>query len=328
MPTNLPPEYFEAEKQYRAAQSTADKITRLEELMGTIPKHKGTDKLRADLRKRLSKLKASATAKKGPGRQESAYHIDREGAGQVTIAGPPNTGKSALLAALTNATPAVSGAPFTTWEPTPGMMVWENVQIQLIDTPPLNRDFVDPQLLDLIRRSDLLLLVVDLQTDPLGQLEDSIAFLREHRIAPQEHAEQRAEDPGLTIVQLLVVVNKNDDHASDELLDLFLELLEDEWPLVAVSVRTGRNLEQLKQVVVDRLEIIRVYAKPPGKKPDLDMPFVLPRGSTVDDLAGKVHKDFLEKLKAARVWGSGSFDGQMVGRDHVLADGDVVELRI
>ena len=264
MPTNPPPEYFEAETRYRAAQSTADKMTRLEELMGTIPKHKGTDKLRADLRKRLSKLKASATAKKGPGRQESAYHIDREGAGQVTIAGPPNTGKSALLAALTNATPDVSEAPFTTWDPTPGMMVWENIQVQLIDAPPLNRDFVEPQMLDLIRRSDLLLLVVDLQTDPLGQLEDSIAFLREHRIVPQQHADQRAEDPGLSLVRLLVVVNKNDDRASDELLDLFLELLEEEWPLVAVSVRTGRNLEQLKQVVVDRLEIIRTVTKEVG----------------------------------------------------------------
>jgi ribosome-interacting GTPase 1 len=328
MPTNLPPEYFEAEKRYRAAQSTADKIDRLEELMGTIPKHKGTDKLRADLRKRLSKLKSSATAKKAPGRQESAYHIDREGAGQVTIAGPPNTGKSALLAALTNATPDVSEAPFTTWEPTPGMMMWENVQIQLIDTPPLNRDFVEPHLLDLIRRSDLLLLVLDLQTDPLGQLEDSIAFLREHRISPQEHAEQQADDPGLTLVRLLVVVNKNDDQASDELLDLFLQLLEDDWSLVAVSVRTGRNLEALKRRVFEELEIIRVYAKPPGKKPDLDMPFVLRKGSTVDDLAGKVHKDFLDSLKSARVWGSGSFDGQMVGREHELADGDVVELRI
>jgi ribosome-interacting GTPase 1 len=328
MPTNLPPEYFEAEKLYRAAQSTAEKIARLEELMGTIPKHKGTDKLRADLRRRLSKLKDAAQAKKRPGRQESVYHIDKEGAGTVVVSGPPNVGKSALVAALTNATPEVSEAPFTTWEPTPGMMPVEDIQIQLIDTPPLNRDFVEPQLMDLIRRSDLLLLVVDVQTDPLGQLEDSISLLREQRIVARHRKDSAREERGLTFVPMLLVVNKNDDQESDDLLQLFLALLEDDWPLVPVSATTGRNLERLKRSAFDQLKIMRVYAKPPGKKPDLDTPFVLPRGSTVTDLAAKVHKDFLVNLKAARVWGSASFDGQMVGRDHVLADGDIVELRI
>jgi len=328
MPTNLPPEYFEADKRYRAAQSTADKITCLEELMGTIPKHKGTDKLRAGYRKRLAKLKAAANAKKRPGRQESVYHIDREGAGQVVLVGAPNVGKSALVAALTNAKPEVSESPYSTWEPTPGMMPLGNIQIQLIDTPPLNRDFVEPQLLDLIRRSDLLLLVVDLQTDPLGQLEDCVAFLREHGIVARGAAAVPTEERHWTFVSILVVVNKYDDQESDDLLDVFLALLEGEWALLPVSATTGRNLERLKAVVFEQLNIIRVYSKPPGRKPDLGAPFVLPKGSTVEDLTPKVHKDFLENLKAARVWGSGSFDGQMVGRDHVLADGDVVELRI
>ncbi len=328
MPTNLPPEYFEADKRYRTAQSTAEKIARLEELMGTIPKHKGTDKLRADLRRRLSKLKDAVQAKKRPSRQESVYHIDQEGAGTVVVSGPPNVGKSALVAALTNATPEVSEAPFTTWEPTPGMMPVEDIQIQLIDTPPLNRDFVEPQFMDLIRRSDLLMLVVDIQTDPLGQLEDSISFLRVQRIVAGHREESAAEERELAFVPMLLVVNKNDDQESDELLQVFLALLEDDWPLVPVSATTGRNLESLKRAVFDQLEIMRVYAKPPGKKPDLGTPFVLPRGSTVTDMAAKVHKDFLENLKAARVWGSASFDGQMVGRDHVLADGDIVELRL
>ena len=328
MPTNLPPEYFEADKRYRAAQSTADKITCLEELMGTIPKHKGTDKLRAGYRKRLAKLKAAANAKKRPGRQESVYRIDKEGAGQVVLVGAPNVGKSALLAALTNAKPEVSESPFSTWEPTPGMMPLGSIQIQLIDTPPLNRDFVEPQLLDLIRRSDLLLLVVDLQTDPLGQLEDCVAFLREHGIVARGAAAVLTEERHWTFVSILVVVNKYDDQESDDLLEVFFALLEGEWALLPVSATTGRNLERLKEVVFDQLNIIRVYSKPPGRKPDLGTPFVLPKGSTVEDLTPKVHKDFLENLKAARVWGSASFDGQMVGRDHVLADGDVVELRI
>lgn len=328
MPTNLPPEYFEVEKRYRAAQSTAEKIARLEELMGTIPKHKGTDKLRADYRRRLSKLKSATQAKKGPGRQESVYRIDREGAGQAIVVGPPNVGKSSLVAALTNATPQVSAAPFTTWEPTPGMMPVEDIQVQLIDTPPLNRDFVEPGLLDLIRRADLLLLVVDLQTDPLGHLEDSIALLQEHRIVPRHLREVSTEDRGLSLVPVLVVANKCDDEASDELCEVFEGLLEGDWPLVPVSTTTGRNLELLKRAVFDQLGIIRVYSKPPGKKPDLDRPFVLPKGSTVQDMAVKVHRDFLDNLKAARVWGSADFDGQMVARDYVLADGDVVELRI
>src|SRR4030042_4504903 len=158
MPTNLPPEYFEADKRFRAAQSTAEKIARLEELMGTIPKHKGTDKLRADYRRRLSKLKEAVQTKKRPGRQESAYNLDKEGAGQVVVAGPPNAGKSAPVRATTNAPPKASEAPFTTWEPTPGMMPYEDVQVQLIDTPPLNEEYMEAGLLDLLRRADLILL--------------------------------------------------------------------------------------------------------------------------------------------------------------------------
>ena len=328
MPTNLPPEAVEAERRYRAAKSVAEKITCLEEFMSAIPKHKGTDKLRADLRKRLSKLKTASQARKGVGKQRSAFRIDKEGAGQVVVVGPANVGKSALVAALTNATPKVADSPFTTWRPTPGMMPMENIQIQLVDTPPLNRDFMEPELLDLIKRSDLILLVVDLQTDPFEQLEDTIALLQEHRIAPHHLKDCYTEQRGLTFIPLLVLANKNDDESTDEDCEIFRELLEDDWPLLSVSATTGRNLERLKQVVFEQLEIIRVYAKPPGKEPDLSAPFVLKKGGTVAEFAGKVHQDFFEKLKAARVWGSAVYDGQMVRRDHVLHDGDVVELRI
>jgi small GTP-binding protein len=328
MPTNLPPEYFDADKRFRAAQSTAEKIARLEELMGTIPKHKGTDKLRADYRRRLSKLKEAVQTKKRPGRQESAYHLDKEGAGQVVVAGPPNAGKSALVCALTNATPKVSEAPFTTWEPTPGMMPYEDVQVQLIDTPPLNEEYMEAGLLDLIRRADLILLVVDLQSNPLGQLEETTALLEQHRIVPYHLQEHHREERGAAFVPMVLVVNKSDDQDSDEILEIFLELLDEHWPLVSVSATTGRHLEELKRVVFDGLGVMRAYSKRPGKKPDLERPFVLPKGSTVEDMAAKVHRDFLDNLKVARVWGSADFDGQMVARDYVLSDGDVVELRI
>jgi ribosome-interacting GTPase 1 len=232
------------------------------------------------------------------------------------------------VAALTNATPEVADYPYTTWTPTPGMMPMENIQIQLIDTPPLNRDYVEPELIELIRRSDLILLVVDLQGYPIQQLEDTIALLQEYRIMPHHLKDRYTEQRLLTFPPLLVLVNKNDDQSTDEDFEVLCELLEEAWPLLPVSATTGRNLERLKQVVFERLEIIRVYSKPPGKEPDLNAPFVLKKGSTVEEFAGKVHQDFLEQLKSARVWGSGVYDGQMVGRDHVLHDGDVVELRI
>ena len=328
MPTNLPAEAIDAERRYRAATLTAEKIACLEELLSFIPKHKGTDRLRSDYRKQLSKLRSASQERNVAGSRESAYSIDKEGAGQVAVVGPANVGKSALVAAMTNAAPEVSQAPFTTWKPTPGMMPMENVQIQLVDTPPLNRDFVESELLDLIRRSDVILLMVDLHADPIQQLEDTIHLLEERRIVPRHLKGHYTEQEHLTFIPLLVLVNKYDDESSDEDFEILCELLDDDWPLLPVSVRTGRNLERLKRTVFERLEVIRVYTKPPRREPDLSAPFTLKKGSTVAEFAREVHQDFFHKLKSARVWGSAEHDGQLVGRDHVLHDGDVVELRI
>ncbi len=314
MPTNLPPEYFEVERRYKAAQSTEDRIACLEELISTVPKHKGTDKLRADLRRRLAKLRDEAQTRKGASRQLSAFHIDKEGAGQAVLVGPANTGKSALVAALTNATPEVAPYPFTTWTPTPGMMPIENIQVQLIDTPPLNQEYVEPELLQLIRRADLILLMVDLQAYPIQQIEETVAFLEECRILP-------------SAIPLLVVVNKTDDAQADADFEVLCELLGEAHTLVPVSAETGRHVDRLKQAIYDALGIMRVYSKPPGADPDRSAPFVLPLGSTVEEFAGKVHQDFIKNLKSARLWGSAAFDGQMVARDHILHEGDVIELR-
>ncbi|MEW6718307.1 MAG: GTPase [Chloroflexota bacterium] len=327
MPTNLPPEYYEAEQNYRAAKTIQEKITTLEELISTIPKHKGTDKLRADFRRRLSKLKESSQAKKKVSRQSSAFYIDKEGAGQAILVGPTNVGKSALLTALTNATPEVSEAPFTTWVPTPGMMPIENIQVQLVDTPPLNPEFVEPLLFELIRRTDLILLVVDVQTNPVQQLEDSIAILEEHRIIPLHLKGQHPEEGRLAFIPTLILANKTDDQEMDELFQIFCELTEGDWSSLPVSATHQRNFDQLKSAVFERLNIIRIYSKAPGKEPDLEAPFVMKKGSTIEEFASKVHQDFIENLKAARVWGYGVFDGQLVSRDHVLHDEDIVELR-
>jgi ribosome-interacting GTPase 1 len=328
MATNLPPEYFEADKRYRAAKTAVEKISCIEDLLRIVPKHKGTDKLRAGLRKRLSKLKTTAQTKKGVGKRESAFRIEKEGAGQVVLVGTANVGKSALVSALTNATPEVADFPHTTWKPTPGMMPMENIQIQLVDTPPLNRDFMEPELLDMIRRSDYVLLIVDLQTDPIHQLEDSVGILQEHRIMPDHLKELYSDQRGLTFIPFLVLTNKFDDDNFDENFEIFCELLENDWPSLPVSATTGRNLEQLKWMLFERLEIIRVYSKAPGKEPDLKDPFILKKGDTVEDFAGKVHQDFASKLKTARVWGTAVYDGQLVQRDHELSDSDIVELQI
>ena len=327
MPTNLPPEAAELEERYRTATTVDEKITALEAYIAVIPKHKGTDHLRADLRKRLSKLKSAAQTRKGVARQTSPYQIDREGAGQVVVVGCANVGKSALVDALTNATPEVAPFPFTTWTPTPGMLLVEDVQIQLIDTPPLNRDYIEPELLNLMRRADLLLVMLDLQAYPLQQLEDTLAVLEENRILPEHHRDAHPEPRRLTFKQMLTAVNKADDEQWDEDFEVLCELLESPCPLIPISVTTGRYLDEFKRAIFDALDLIRVYSKPPGKPPDFSAPFVMKRGGTVADFAAKVHREILENLKTARVWGEGVYDGQAVPQDHVLHDRDVVELR-
>jgi len=329
MPTNLPAEYYQVEERYKAAQSPQERIRLLEELISTVPKHKGTDHLRADLRRKLSKMKEAAEQgpRGGAARHVSAYHVEREGAGQVVLVGPPNTGKSALVEALTTAAPEVAAHPYTTWGPTPGMLNFHHVQIQLVDLPPLNPDYVDHEMMDLIRRADLLLLVVDMQGLTLEQIDASLELLAAQGIVPAWR-EDVGQERGIYRKRVLIVVNKCDDETLEEDFAVLHELLGGDWPLVAVSATHGRHFEALGQAIFDQLALIRVFSQPPGRDADLTAPFVLPRGSTVADFAAKVHKDFLEQLKSARVWGSGAFDGQAISRDHVLADGDIVELRL
>ncbi len=329
MPTNLPPDYFEIEKRFRAAETIEEKIEALQEMMSVVPKHKGTDHLRADLRRKLAKLKEEAQSRKSSGRRDSAFRIPKAGAGQAVLVGPTNTGKSALMAALTGAEAEVSPVPHTTWEPLPGMMPVENVLVQLIDTPPLSQDYVEPRLKELIRRADLVLLVIDLLQDPIAQLEECAAILESYRILPSHRpADNPPTEGAYKTMPFLVLVNKCDDDEGEELYRIFCELMEEKWPCLPVSALTGRNLDRLKREVLQTLDVIRVYTKAPGKEPDLEHPFVLKKGATVADLAGKIHKDFLEKMKTARVWGRAVYSGQMVQRDYVLQDGDVVEILI
>lgn len=328
MPTNLPPEYYDIEERYRSASTPQERITSLEAMISVIPKHKGTEKLVGDLRRRLSKLKSASETKKSVSRHESAYHIDREGAGQVVLVGCANVGKSALINALTNASPEVADYPFTTWTPTPGMMPIEDIQVQIIDTPPLDGDFIEPELLNLIRRVDLVCVVLDLQSFPIDELDETLDILGLYKIIPCRWRDRHPEaDRSYAFKQFILLVNKCDDPQMEEDFEVLCELIGEEWLAVPVSAMTGHNLDAFKQTIFEHLDIIRVYSKPPGKDPDMSVPFVLKKGSTVAELAGKVHKDFITNLKSARIWGSGAFEGQMVARDHVLQDRDVVELK-
>lgn len=328
MPTNLPPEYFAADRKFREAESTSAKIAALEEMMSTIPKHKGTDKLRADLRRKISKLKSEKQKKKGATKHESEYHIEKEGAGRIVIVGQPNVGKSSIVAHLTHAIPKISESPFTTWQPLPGMIPIEDIQVQLIDTPPLNKEHTEPEFFDLLRTADLILIVVDLKATPFQQLEDSLELLKEHKIVPSNLKMKIEENHRIKFLPTLVIVNKDDDDKCDEDFEVFKELLEIDLPLIPLSVLKKRNIEKLKIKIFEALEIIRIYSKPPGKEADLTKPFVLKKGSNVEEFASKVHHDFYQKLKTARVWGSNVFDGQLVGRDHILQDKDIVELHL
>ncbi len=329
MPTNLPADYFNAQERFRSATTTEDKIKYLEEMMGTIPKHKGTDHLRADLRKKLSKLKSAATSKKISKKQVSAYHINKEGPGQIIIIGTTNVGKSSLVANQTNADPEVSEVPFTTWTAMPGMMMIDNIQVQVIDTPPISDEYIDPEFLNLIRRVDLLLIMIDLHAHPVQQLEFVYQKLQENRIAPK-YLEGQIEVEGFLLhVPTLVVVNKFDSEEYEEHYQIFQELLGQEYPMVPVSVKTGYNIDTLKRMIFEKLNVVRVYSKAPGKDVDKTSPFVVDQGIRLGEFAGKVHKDFEENLKSAKIWGtSADFPGQMVSRDHVLEDEDIVELQI
>jgi len=329
MPANLPPDYKAAEQRFREAKTVEDKIAALQEMMAIIPKHKGTDKLRADLRKRLSRLRAEQERQARKGRRGSAYYIPKEDEPQVILLGPPNAGKSSLVAATTNASPDVADYPFTTRVPTPAMMPYEDIYVQLIDVPPISPDHIDTWLPEMVRNADAALLVVDLSAD---DCVDMLQLVRD-KLAAKGIRLSRCFDPGehevpRNVKPTLIVANKVDHASARENLEFLCEIVGDEFEILPVSVATGDGIEAMKKRLFKFLDIVRVYSKVPGKKPDMDRPFIVKRGSTVLDVARKIHREFGDHMKYARVWGSGKFDGQIVERDHVVEDGDVLEIHV
>jgi ribosome-interacting GTPase 1 len=326
MPANLPPVYHAAEKRYRQASSPEDKIEALREMYAVMPKHKGTDKLQADIKRRIAQLKEQA--KKAPSaRQVPLWVIEKVGAGQVPVIGPPNAGKSALIARLTHAEVRVAEYPFATQAPVPAMMPFENIQIQLIDAPAWSEDFDVGWIPELVRRADACVLVADLSDELTDEM---IAFIVDRMEARDVVLIGKVPDEreGFEVcIPTLLVANKADAEGAGAALAALERRFSDRFPVCAISVASGSGLDGFKRALFDVMAITRVFTKQPGKDADLGEPFVLAAGSTVHDLASKIHKEILANFKYARLWGeSGRFKGQRVGEDHVLADGDIVEL--
>jgi len=323
MPANLPPQYFEAEKAFRAAKSPLEKVAALEEMLAIMPKHKGTDHLRAELRGRIAKL--TQEAEKKVGAKRASMLIEKEGAAQVAVIGLPNAGKSKLVASITNASLTVAEYPFATHTATPGMMEFENIQIQLIDTPPLAPQSIEWWLPPMLRRADALLIMVDLGNAALNQLDAITTQLEKMRIGI---GIGQTEEIVLSQQKALIVANKIDRDEAGGNYTALQNKYRDRLPMIAISAKEGIGLEELKLKIYQVLNIIRVYTKAPGQKPELTDPVILKKGSTLADAAASVHKDFAASLKYARIWGSGKHDGIMAKRNHILQDGDIVELHL
>ncbi len=325
MPANLTPQYLDADKRFKAAQTTSEKLDALEEMLATIPKHKGTEKMQADIKRRIAKVRSELQHKGGPARGAAVPRIEKQGAGQVVLVGAPNTGKSLLVRKLTHATPEVADYPFTTRLPCPGMMPFEDIQIQLVDLPPVHPQFSESWLPQVVRYADAALLVVDLSApDLLEEIEATVAQLEKSRILLRD--QPSPDQPGSVTLPTLLVANKRDLPEAAENGPMLEELYRSRFPMISVSAESGEGLEDLKRAVFTRLDILRAYTKVPGKKADYTTPYVLKRGATVVTLAERIHKDLAQSLKFARVWGHGKFEGQMVQRDYLLVDRDVIEL--
>jgi len=331
MPANLTPEYLEAEKRYRDAKTTEEKLFALEDMLRFLPKHKGTEKMQAQLKRRIAEAKDEITAQqKRSGKRGAEYNVPKEGAGQIILIGPPNSGKSSIIKCLTNAEPEIADYPFTTQKPAPAMMAYENIKIQLVDMPPISHDFFEGWISGVVRNAEACALVSDLSSDDL--LEDWEIVTNKFEGARIKFVRDAKRDPlegGWVEKTSVILANKSDDPGAQDRLEMLKEACaKTELPIVLFSTVTGQGMEEFRGYAYKMLKIIRVYTKPPGKKPITENPVILRVGSTVLDFAKEIHKDFVTKLKFARIYGRADVEGMMVNREFALEEGDIIELHI
>ena len=319
MAANLTPQYKEAEEVFRRARTPQEKAVALEEMLRVIPKHKGTEKLQADLLKRLSKLRKRATAKPSRSLHRPFYELDREGVGRVVVCGPPNSGKSTLVDCLTGARPEVADYPFTTRMPLAGMMDVEDIQVQLIDTPPLAPASLEGWLLRMMAQCDIVLVVFDVNDTELLEQTDFLLGLLSDRGIPKEDGPK-----------LLVLAGKIDQPGADQSLQIWEELFAERLHVQPFSARDPAMVEGLRGQLFRALDVVRVYTKRPGHSAEADSaPYLLKKGATVIDAAGSVHRDFASSFRFARfarIWRSPDRNGQMIDRHEPVQDGDLLEI--
>ena len=331
MPTNVPPQYRDAEQRFREAVSVQGKIAALQEMLQIMPKHKGTDHLKAQLRARLSKLMSDLeTSSGGKGGRTEPFSLPKEGAGRSTLIGPTNVGKSLLLSSATGAKTKVGSYELSTQEPIPGMYPYNDIYIQMIDTPPIANIATQSRLYGLLRTSDIFVFVADLTNNPVDQTENSFKELEEWGFKLLQKGQYSDGHDQFTSKPTIIVCNKSDIPGALDNYGYMETHYGGKFPLIMASAHEEVGLDELAEELFKSLKIIRIYTKSPRERLDdfiKENPVVLPIGSTVGEAAQQVHKELSHGLKYAILWGnSGKFDGQRVGRGHELSDGDVIEI--
>ena len=295
MPVNASPQYLKAQAEYLAARTTEEKIKALEKLIRLAPKHKGSENLLAQLRSKLAKLKKELEREKKKRKTSSTSGIKKVADAMVVLVGLTKSGKSALLAALTNAKPEISPFPYTTTKPEQGVFDYGGCKIQVVEIPSLRGLEFDSENLAIARMADLIVVVATSD--------------KEIEKITQELEEAKISLPMLIVHNKADVIQKISSRAE-----------------ISVSCVERKNIEELKDKIFSKLKLIRVYTKEPGKKKS-DLPMILKEKSKIRDLAEKIHNDFVKKFNYAIVWGkSVKFQGQRCGLDHELQDGDIVEI--
>jgi len=297
MPINAGPEYFAAQKKYLSAQTLQEKIFYTEELIRTAPKHKGSENLLKELKTRLKKLKQQSKKSKKSGVAKKG--IRKEGF-QCALIGPPNSGKSSLLAKLTNAKPEIQPYPFTTTEPEIGTLDYGGVKAQIIDLPSIGSENFESSI---VHTADCLLIVLE----NIQQLEEAYSHIKNPKASK------------------IITINKTDLLSDNDLRKLNATLKSKKINGLAISCTTNHNIEQLKEKIFRQMHVIRVYTKEPGK-PKTSLPITLPENSTVKDAAESIRKSFSHQIKETRLTGpSSKFPNQRIGLTHKLKDLDTVE---